>query len=62
MTGDSLLAFELLAVRPTKVAADFDGGPISSDGGLVLLQVPERRLDPAWALAGCIRESGGARR
>ena len=56
MTEDSLLPFDLPAVRRKKVTADFDGGPISSDGGLVLLREAERRLGPAEALAGCIRE------
>ena len=55
MTEDSLLPFDLPAVRRKKVTADFDGGLISSDGGLVLLREAERRLGPAEALAGCIR-------
>ena len=56
MTEDSLLPFDLPAVRRKKVTADFDGGLISSDGGLVLLREAERRLGLAEALAGCIRE------
>ena len=56
MTEDSLLPFDLPAVRHKKVTADFDGGLISSDGGLVLLREAERRLGLAEALAGCIRE------
>ena len=39
-----------------KVSAAFDGGLISSDGGLVLLREAERRLDLAKTLAGCIRD------
>ena len=40
MTEDSLLPFDLPAVRRKKVTADFEGGLISSDGGLVLLRGP----------------------
>ena len=39
-----------------RITADFEGGSISSDGGLVLLRAAERRLGLAEALAGCIRE------
>ena len=56
MTEDSLLPFDLPAVSRKKVTADFAGGLISSDGGLVLLRAAERRLGLAEALAGCIRE------
>ena len=38
------------------MTADFAGGSISSDGGLILLRAAERRLGLAEALAGCIRE------
>ena len=41
---------------PRRITADFEGGSISSDGGLVLLRAAERRLGLAEALAGCIRE------
>ena len=40
----------------TGVTADFAGGLISSDGGLVLLRGAERRLGLSETLAGCIRE------
>ena len=56
MTEDNLLPFDLPAVQRKKVTADFAGGSISSDGGLVLLRAAERRLGLAEALAGCIRE------
>ena len=56
MTEDSLLPFDLPAVRRKKVTADFGGGLISSDGGVVLLREAERRLGLAETLAGCIRE------
>ena len=38
------------------MTADFEGGSISSDGGLVLLRGAERRLGLSETLAGCIRE------
>ena len=52
MTEDPLLPFDLPAIGRKKVTADFAGGSISSDGGLVLLRAAEHRL----GLAGCIRE------
>ena len=56
MTEDTLLPFDLPAVQRKKVTADFEGGSISSDGGLVLLRGAERRLGLSETLAGCIRE------
>ena len=56
MTEDSLLPFDLPAVSRKKVTADFAGGSVSSDGGLVLPRGAERRLGLAETLAGCIRE------
>ena len=56
MTEDSLLPFDFPAVRRKKVTADFDGGLISSDGGVVLLREAERRLGLADTLAGCMRD------
>ena len=56
MTEDTLLPFDLPAVSRNKATADFAGGSISSDGGLILLRAAERRLGLAEALAGCIRE------
>ena len=56
MTEDSLLPFDLPAVQRKKVTADFEGGLISSDGGLLLLREADRRLGLAGTLAGCIRE------
>ena len=54
MTEDTLLPFDLPAVQRKKVTADFAGGSISSDGGLVLLREAERRLGLAGALAGSL--------
>jgi hypothetical protein len=56
MTDDTLLPFDLPAVCRKKVTAAFDGGLISSNGGLVLLREAERRLGLAELLAGCIRD------
>ena len=56
MTEDSLLPFDLPAVRRKKVTAGFDGGLISSDGGVVLLREAERRLRLADTLAGSMRD------
>ena len=56
MTDDSLLPFDLPAVRRKKVTADFGGGLISSDDGLVLLHEAERRLRLADTLADCVRD------
>ena len=50
MTDDSLLPFDLPSVRRKKVSAAFDGGLISSDGGLVLLREAERSLGLAETL------------
>ena len=56
MTDNTLLSFDLPAACPKKVTAAFDGGLISSDGGLVLLRDEERRLALADLLAGCLRD------
>ena len=56
MIEDTLLPFDLPAVRCKKVTAGFDGGLISSDGCVVLLREVERWLGLAETLAGCIRD------
>ncbi len=56
MTDDSLLPFDLPAVCRKKVTLAFDGGLISSDGGLVLLREAECRLGLAELLANCLRD------
>jgi hypothetical protein len=43
MSDDSFLLFDLPAVSRKKVSANFDGGAISSDGGLMLLREADRR-------------------
>lgn len=54
MPDDSLLPFDLPAVRRKKVRAAFDGGRISSDGGVLLLAQAAKRLGIAEKLAAAI--------
>jgi Transposase DDE domain group 1 len=54
MDEDSLLPFSLPAVCRKKVSVAFDGGSLSSDGGVLLLREVERRLGVAALLAGCL--------
>jgi hypothetical protein len=54
MSEDTLLPFHFPAVARKKVVAAFDGGRITSDGGVLLLAAAERRLGIADALAGLI--------
>lgn len=56
MTEDSLLPFSVPAVCRKKVTAAFDGGRISSDGGVVLLAEADRRLGLAAKLAAVISD------
>ena len=54
MDQDSVLPFALPAVARKKVSVGFDGGLMSSDGGVLLLREVERRLGIAARLASCI--------
>jgi hypothetical protein len=54
MDDDNVLAFDLPAVCRKKVSAAFDGGRLSSDGGVLLLREVERKLGVAERLAGCL--------
>src|ERR1700759_724805 len=54
MIDDSLLPFSLPSVERKKVTAAFDGGRISSDGGVMLLGLAERRIRLADKLAAQI--------
>jgi hypothetical protein len=54
MTDDTLLPFSFPAIRGTKIAAAFDGGRITSDGGVLVLAAAERRLGLADKLAAVI--------
>ena len=47
MTDDNLLPFSFPSVARKKVTADFDGGRLTSDGGVMLLSMAERRLGVA---------------
>jgi len=51
MIDDSLLPFSLPSVGRKKITAAFDGGRISSDGGVLLLALAERRMGIADRLA-----------
>ena len=56
---DQPLLFQELGSR--KVVADFSGGILSSDGGLLLLRQVDRGLGASAALAGCFRDERDAR-
>ena len=56
MTDDSLLPFSLPSVHRKKITAAFDGGRISSDGGVMLLGLAERRIGIAARLAAEITD------
>ena len=56
MIDDSLLPFSLPSVERKKITAAFDGGRISSDGGVMLLALAERRMGVAAKLAAEITD------
>jgi hypothetical protein len=62
MDEDIPLPFDLPAVARKRVSAAFDGGRITSDGGVMLLTQAERRLGIADRLAGVIPDSRDASR
>jgi hypothetical protein len=51
MTDNTILPFSFPAVSRKKITADFDGGRLTSDGGVMLLAIAERRLGIAERLA-----------
>jgi DDE family transposase len=51
MTDDTFLPFAFPAVARKKITAAFDGGRMTSDGGVMLLAMAERRLGIAERLA-----------
>ena len=55
-SDDTTLLFGFPAVCHTKVVAAFDGGRITSDGGVMLLAAAERRIGIAEHLAGLIAD------
>ena len=56
MADDSVLTFSFPAIHGRKVTAAFDGGRLTSDGGVLLLAQAERRLGVAGRLASCIAD------
>ena len=46
----------LSPVENKELCARFDGGRLSSDGGVLLLRGIEKRLDIAARLAGCLTD------
>jgi len=56
MIDNSLLPFSLPSVARKKITAAFDGGRISSDGGVMLLGLAERRMGIADRLAAAITD------
>ena len=56
MPDDTATPFLFPAVGRKKVTAAFDGGRITSDGGVMLLAAAERRLGVADRLAGLIAD------
>ena len=56
MSDDTALPFGFPAVCRKKVVAAFDGGRISSDGGVMLLGAAERRIGIAATLASLIAD------
>jgi hypothetical protein len=54
MTDDTPLPFDLPAVCRKKLTVDFNGGTQSSDGGLLLLRVAERKLGVCERLAAAM--------
>jgi hypothetical protein len=53
-TDDTLFPFSLPSICKKKVSAAFDGGQISSDGGVLLLAGADRRLGLIDTLAAII--------
>ena len=51
MTDDTILPFSFPAVHAKKITAAFDGGRLTSNGGVMLLAMAERRLGLADNLA-----------
>ena len=54
MDQDNQKSFALPAVAGKKVSVGFDGGMLSSDGGVLMLRDVERKLGLAARLAGCV--------
>jgi hypothetical protein len=50
-TDETLLPFDLPAVRRKKLTVDFEGGNQSANGGALLLREAERDVGVCWRLA-----------
>ena len=57
MTDDRILPFAFPAIRGRKLLAAFDGGRLSSDGGVMLLAAAARRTGIAQKLAAVIPDA-----
>jgi hypothetical protein len=55
-SDDSAAAFSFPAVRGKKVTAAFDGGRLTSDGGVLVLAQAERMMGICGQLAACIAD------
>lgn len=56
MEEDTLPSFNFPAVARKKVSAAFDGGMLSSDGGVMLLRNVEKELGIAERLSSCLKD------
>ena len=56
MEDDTVLAFGFPAVARKKVSAAFDGGMLSSDGGVLLLRDVEKACGIAKRLSACLKD------
>jgi hypothetical protein len=56
MVEDTLLPFSLSSVQRKKITAAFDGGRMTSDGGVMLLAAIEKPLGIAAKLAALITD------
>ena len=56
MVDDSVSGFGFPAICRKKVTKAFDGGRLTSDGGVLLLAQAERAMGIAGRLAGCIAD------
>jgi hypothetical protein len=56
MVASTPLLPGLSAVQGKAIAARFDGGRLSSEGGLLALREIERRLGVGDRLAGCLKD------
>jgi len=59
IADDTLLPFSLPNICKKKVTAAFDGGTISSDGGVLLVASADKRLGLIDALAALIPDDRG---